>query len=508
MKKTLFTLFILLVTGSVLYAQTIPVTFRVKMGARVFNKVWDPAADSVCVRGDFGVDAGGSDWSGWGFKLSGTLTDTIYSITVNLPSAKIGTKYHYKFVSTGDAWESHVVDNDGGNRYFTLDLSAMTLPAYWFNDDSTHVNAAIVTNTVNFNVDISTLAATGFDGSKDSIMVMGLNWDGNGQCLSPDADRKLVENFLVAGQYTTSLQIKGALGDSLRWKYKGYPDPAFTNNGWEDPNRYVTLKADGSTIDLPAVKPLLSMAQPGLNTALDILFECNIKTNPAAVNFKNKRPIPVDSVTFMGIKGGCAPLGQWGGGWVATDTSTPGATLLLMYDDGTHGDKVAGDKVFSRTITFPAGTATGVIPFKFAAIYPTWSIDGAGSLDNEMDMGINHTFTLTQTGPLHLRNDFGNQLADVKDVKGLKADKYALLQNYPNPFNPTTAIRFSLPVAGNVVLKVYNVLGKEVATLLNGFEKAGGKEVSFDASNLPSGMYIYTIKSGNFTSSKKMMLLK
>ncbi|MBK7630757.1 MAG: T9SS type A sorting domain-containing protein [Ignavibacteriales bacterium] len=85
---------------------------------------------------------------------------------------------------------------------------------------------------------------------------------------------------------------------------------------------------------------------------------------------------------------------------------------------------------------------------------------------------------------------------------------YELGQNYPNPFNPSTTIRFSVPEAGLVTLKVYNLLGEEVATLLNNEQAAGVYEANFDASRLSSGIYFYTLEAKNFTSTKKMVLLK
>jgi hypothetical protein len=87
-------------------------------------------------------------------------------------------------------------------------------------------------------------------------------------------------------------------------------------------------------------------------------------------------------------------------------------------------------------------------------------------------------------------------------------NKFDLEQNYPNPFNPSTKIKFSIPERTEVSLKVYNVLGKEVATILNTVQDAGSHEINFDASNLASGLYIYTINAGKFSQSKKMMLLK
>ena len=86
--------------------------------------------------------------------------------------------------------------------------------------------------------------------------------------------------------------------------------------------------------------------------------------------------------------------------------------------------------------------------------------------------------------------------------------EFALEQNYPNPFNPATTIKFSIPEVSKVTLKIYDLLGREVSTLINDTRNAGNYEVNFDASGLASGMYIYTINTDNYTLSKKMMLLK
>jgi len=92
---------------------------------------------------------------------------------------------------------------------------------------------------------------------------------------------------------------------------------------------------------------------------------------------------------------------------------------------------------------------------------------------------------------------------------------FNLSQNYPNPFNPTTVIKYQIPFVGNeyfrstkTTLKVYNILGSEVATLVNKQQKAGNYEVTFNASNLSSGVYFYKLQSGNFVETKKMVLIK
>ncbi|HRU46484.1 MAG TPA: carbohydrate binding domain-containing protein, partial [Candidatus Marinimicrobia bacterium] len=89
-------------------------------------------------------------------------------------------------------------------------------------------------------------------------------------------------------------------------------------------------------------------------------------------------------------------------------------------------------------------------------------------------------------------------------------EKFALRQNYPNPFNPTTNINFTLPEPGNVTLKVYNMLGQEVATLINNEHRGANAthSILFDGSKLSSGVYFYTLTYGDKTVSKKMVLMK
>jgi hypothetical protein len=102
---------------------------------------------------------------------------------------------------------------------------------------------------------------------------------------------------------------------------------------------------------------------------------------------------------------------------------------------------------------------------------------------------------------------FGADVVGVED-ENVTPNSYALSQNYPNPFNPTTVISYTIPEKGNVSITVFDMLGQEVATVVNEVKNAGTHQVNFRAANLASGMYIYTIKAGDFVSSKKMMLLK
>jgi hypothetical protein len=105
----------------------------------------------------------------------------------------------------------------------------------------------------------------------------------------------------------------------------------------------------------------------------------------------------------------------------------------------------------------------------------------------------------------HVRAD---TISAVGDLPTSLPHSYSLAQNYPNPFNPTTDIQFSLPIQSQVRLTVYDILGQEVATLVNGSLTAGEHTVAFNAASLPSGIYFYRLEAGSFSDIRKMMLLK
>ena len=101
-----------------------------------------------------------------------------------------------------------------------------------------------------------------------------------------------------------------------------------------------------------------------------------------------------------------------------------------------------------------------------------------------------------------------NQADSNTEVESSSATEFTLNQNYPNPFNPSTVISYSIPLSANVMMVVYNSIGQNVKVLENGFKNAGNYTVSFNASELPSGVYFYKIDAGEYTQIRKMMLLK
>lgn len=135
---------------------------------------------------------------------------------------------------------------------------------------------------------------------------------------------------------------------------------------------------------------------------------------------------------------------------------------------------------------------------------PEWTNLTNSQLVVLVDIGNNGTIDDTLT--------LVNQVTGLQNDQGslISPDNYHLAQNYPNPFNPSTKITFVIPNGERnlVTLKVFDILGNEVATLVNEYREAGRYEVTFDASNLASGMYLYRLQSGSFVETKKMILIK
>ncbi len=137
-------------------------------------------------------------------------------------------------------------------------------------------------------------------------------------------------------------------------------------------------------------------------------------------------------------------------------------------------------------------------PGKFDPLYEYIYKVKAVDNDNEESLYSNEV-SIFGTGGIWKKGD---------ENDAIKIDKYELLNSYPNPFNPTTTISYSIKKNGLTSLKVYDILGNEVATLVKENETAGNYSVEFNAGRLPSGIYIYRLISGNFTDSKKLILLK
>lgn len=103
---------------------------------------------------------------------------------------------------------------------------------------------------------------------------------------------------------------------------------------------------------------------------------------------------------------------------------------------------------------------------------------------------------------------FADTITDVRNKRNAVPDAFQLFQNYPNPFNPSTTISFSLPSKSFVTLKIFDLLGREVATIVSDEMSAGSYSKQWNAGNMSSGVYLYRLRAVNFTETKKLVLLK
>jgi hypothetical protein len=219
-----------------------------------------------------------------------------------------------------------------------------------------------------------------------------------------------------------------------------------------------------------------------------------------------------------------SPITSWRVAPVAGQNTLFQDTLLQVYANGRHVDSRS---VSAWTFSWPYGypdlvtneldslmrfTALEDVGAKFTKsayyadaddrmhiLFVEW---GIGETRDDDPVNTDQTVWYVQDVHIPVPNTAGVEQIDNS------ATDFTLSQNYPNPFNPSTEITFSLPQAGQTMLRVYNLLGQEVATLVNEHRNAGTHRVTFDANSLPSGMYVYRLESGASSVSRKMMLSK
>ncbi|HSW55495.1 MAG TPA: T9SS type A sorting domain-containing protein [Ignavibacteriaceae bacterium] len=133
-----------------------------------------------------------------------------------------------------------------------------------------------------------------------------------------------------------------------------------------------------------------------------------------------------------------------------------------------------------------------------------WTVTLPGSYANDITLGSDNDVYVVGGNTARINQT----IVSVVNEDGIAPEGYTLKQNYPNPFNPVTNIRFRIADFGFVSLKIYDILGNEVATLVNEEKPAGNYEVNFNASSLSSGTYFYKLQAGSFIETKKMILLK
>jgi hypothetical protein len=301
--------------------------------------------------------------------------------------------------------------------------------------------------------------------------------------------------------YEGTFVLHRAEGEGIQFKFWYQP------NNWESvDNRTYTFTSTDVTNGTASYSGSFNNGtlESVLNQVCTIKFTVN--TNGAVSSVSG---LPFPAVNTISIAGSALPL-QWpAGGWPNADSTL----AIKLYDDGTNGDGIAGDKIFTGSLTFPAYTILQVL-YKYGANWGDADNNGGGN-DNESGFGQNHTLNFTRfMSSATVVDTFGRMHdATLENPTSVKEPpkipkSFGLTQNYPNPFNPTTSITYMLPKASDVVLKVYDIFGREVATLVNERKAAGEYTATLGAGGLASGIYYYRVTAGNFVQTKKMILLK
>jgi hypothetical protein len=270
-------------------------------------------------------------------------------------------------------------------------------------------------------------------------------------------------------------------------------------------------------------QPFFRNTQP-LQQAVRLTLKCDIRPaifqvlkGDSLLDIQGTRHIrTVQDILNNGVWVNGPLTGTWAGwgGTLASDTTRK------MYDDGTHGDAVAGDSIYTRIILSSVfGQNIVGQEFKF----------GINGGDNESGFGLNHIENVDDNNPGDTLDvqfgsinpnkynawDFDNRKVKtaVAESPGNAPFTYSLAQNYPNPFNPETTIQYSLAKAGKVTLTIYNVMGQKVRTLVDESKPAGVYTLTWNGRNdrnipVSTGVYFYKINAGDFNQIKKLLFLK
>jgi hypothetical protein len=483
------------------------VKFSVDMSVPIKTGKDTIGVDKVFLAGDF------TNWGSGAILLTKGATDSVYSAWVD--SLKSGSTHSFKFVYASDSASHGAWEDDPNRTYFVPEKDSTSFLDYW---NRQNPNVQLGNGDVNFTLDMSVMINAGiFNNTKDSVFIAGKfnSWNTttpeflNKDIVNPKTyfiTHSFVQEPFGNEPYKYNVK-KHTTGPDSVW-IDGYERPV----NWGGNNRETLfLGTNKDTTDwYDGVHP--DWAFPN-GTNMQVTF--NVDMTPA-----------MDAVLQgPGFFDPAKDTLYWSSGEPAF-----AATQHWYRPSGGHIKNVKLSRVGSTniyTVTFT------VIEPSFNAFEYSYEYQKADSSwqSEPGGLGIDFIYRVRYVGQdvaNHFPKNPWTMPTDAWTNKPVKTDQekdpykslvgikneninpisYSLLQNYPNPFNPSTTIKFSIQKDNLVTLKIYNLLGQEVATLVNTELKAGLHTYNFNASRLSTGVYFYTIKSGSFNQTKKMLLLK
>ena len=515
-------------------SDSIDVFFRVNMSA---DEGFNPSL-ALSLVGDLPAFGNGNIWSPGTYALSQEGSSGFWNVHLKFaPDALPVTDRGWRFHNNGTNWDGHSENLNnaygfGENRKISLPASDTTVAWLWWND----------------------VVGGNFEGSDSADIVFGVNMadavENNGFEIGDTLELRVgyelsstevieVQMLQILGtqMYTATLNdVPLVFGDYLYYQYY------LIKNGIEQREVYYNFDYDGDTpsaaerrriIIADGDEEVADVSSDGgderrmpffrnnnlLARDVTVHVECDLRPAYAAITKGGKTIVPtqgstnissISQITGVAINGPLSNTGE--GTWAGWGSSLMADSTRKMWDDGTHGDATAGDTIY--TITYfmsPDSGHTVGQECKF----------GLNGIDNEAGDGAgygnNHIVNIDDSqAESYLYIPFGSInptfFSDWTPTPGVGVEdvisEFVLAQNYPNPFNPVTNITFALPTSSDVSLTVYDMAGRMVKTLVNGYVNAGSYDVTFDASNLASGVYFYQLNADNTNIVKKMVLMK
>ena len=385
---------VMLVAGSPAQA-TKTVTFQVNMAAYIQTGAFNTATDSVIIRGSFQELAGDTTtWAGDKFVMTESTTDdSIYTLAIPFADSTVGDTIQYQFLPQHAGVASWV---EPGNRtYIITSAASQTIPLVYI---ANQMPGVVATVNITFQVDMTHLFAEGFNSAVDSVYVVGgtapLNW-------GPAAGETMSASFANPDIYETTLSFTYVIGSQVQFKLFGAGADPFSNGGWESGSNHTLSfpKADTTVLWTPD----MNVTKPNI-VEDTVIFHVDMNNAYDGIHYGH-----ITGVKSVWITGSVAPLNWPPSGWPLADTSKGDtatkvdttAQIHRMYDDGTHGDSVAGDNKWTIKLGFSPGVSS-YVEYKFGAVFngfDTLTVDGvvsAGTLiDNESATGVNHSLVLS-----------------------------------------------------------------------------------------------------------------
>ncbi|MER3524470.1 MAG: hypothetical protein C4326_10500 [Ignavibacteria bacterium] len=494
-------------------AQNTRVTFRVNMKIKMCEGSFRPdSGDIVRVAGSF------NDWGNSRDTLRDLIPiDSIYEKQIVFGDTMVSRQIQYKFLKTpnrgGLDWEG------GSNRTYTIQAGMQTLPVVYFNYDS--VCNAPWSGNITWRVDMRALNSIGwFVAASDTMQVRGgfNGWGGTAMTLSA-----------TTGLYQVTLPFTGFTFDVVDHKFFIKMDsasaearfPGFGGNKDGVQYDHPYTRGDGN-------RQLILPGASG-NIATDPVYFSNIHRFGLFVN--------TTDTCRVTLRVNMGPATRY------VDPFLPNSdTLYVLFQDyawaynqrANQGSFATAQRMTRQGPTDSIWTVTFRVKGRthYGLMYNyEYRHAGGGAVSEGGGLGVQNpyrsryiqptapnTFPATYVAPIDIwqknvpmpaeNPPYG--ITDVREDLGVRGipTAYVLRQNYPNPFNPSTRISYSIPEDAKVTLKVFNLLGQEVAELVNQEQTRGNYVALFEANKLASGVYFYRLEAGKFSETKKMLLMK